>query len=297
MLVVSNGNGGAGAGSLSVVRINPNGTLRVLGAPQVVPGSGDLTHVIVIEKSAQVFVYVTDPNPSNKIFAFRLTTAGALVQLGPPLPTGTDPRGMTESNNLLFAINSVSTDISEYRILGNGALAVVGPNIPVPESVSPRVIRAEKGFLYIVDCNPPPSDADNRRFFVFRIRSAVNIKQDFESPFQTADTSVCGLSICGRLVVVVGLHPDTNLQTAKLRHGLPTGNGQLLRIARGPYEIAKIEPDCRYFICARSGTEADVRAFRIKDSARFLFVQGGVAAMNTGTAFVNGLVVVDGSDL
>src|SRR5262249_28272347 len=48
LLVVSNGNGGAGAGTLSVLRVGKNGALAPVGTPVTVPGSGDLTNVLVV---------------------------------------------------------------------------------------------------------------------------------------------------------------------------------------------------------------------------------------------------------
>jgi Lactonase, 7-bladed beta-propeller len=293
LLVIANGNGGAGTGTLSVARVNLNGSLTLLGGPQAVPGSGDLTAVAVVETSAQVFVYAADPAPKNQIFSFRLGSTGALTLLGPPLPTGTDPRGITESNKFVFVINSLSQDFSVFHIVGTGALAVAGPNVPVEGAISPRNIKAVNNFIYVTDCNPPPSVGNNRRFFVFKVRSATNIRQVFDSPYQTADQSICSFSICGNLLVVVGLRADTNFQTGVLRKGLPTGAGELRRV-QNPYEIGKFEPECKYVVAARSGPEGDVRSLRIGGGrGRIQLVQGGVAPMSTGTAFVNGLAVVD----
>src|SRR5262245_53923394 len=108
LLVIANGNGGAGDGSLSVARVNGNGSLTLVGPPHVVPGSGDLTNLAVVEQSSAVFVYVSDPAPKNQVFSFRLGSAGGLTQLGPPIAAGTDPRGITETMNFVFVINQLS---------------------------------------------------------------------------------------------------------------------------------------------------------------------------------------------
>jgi hypothetical protein len=293
LLVIANGNGGAGNGSLSVARVNSNGSLTLLGGPVSVPGSGDLTAVAVVEKSAQVFVYAADPLPNNQIFSFRLGSNGTLTQLGPPLATGADPRGITETKNLVFVVNALSQDITEYRISGNGALVALGVTLTVDGAVSPRNIKAVDDLVYVTDCNPPPSLTGNRRLFVFKIRTASNIRQVFDSPFQTADQSICSFSICNTLLMVVGLRADTNFQTGILRKGLPIGRGETRRV-QNPYEIAKFEPECQFVVAARSGPEGDVRSLRIGGGrGRIQLVQGGVASMDTGHAFVNGMAIAN----
>src|SRR5688500_18485276 len=138
MLVISNGNGGSGEGSLSVARVNPNGQLTRLGGPQVVPGSGDLTNVHVVENGVRVFVYVSDPL-NNQIFAFRLGPTGVLTQVGPPAAGfGGEPRGLDSAGNLLLVVNASTLDVSFFAIRPDGSLEQAVPNAPLEGAENPR---------------------------------------------------------------------------------------------------------------------------------------------------------------
>src|SRR5438552_6953151 len=82
ILVIANGNGGAGNGSISTARVQTDGRLTPLSTTPV-PGSGDLTGVLVRQTKLGVWVYATDPT-NDQVFAFRLTDDGAMAPVGSP---------------------------------------------------------------------------------------------------------------------------------------------------------------------------------------------------------------------
>src|SRR5205085_11858370 len=82
ILVIANGNGGAGDGSISTRRVGLDGRLKLLSQTTVI-GSGDVTGVLVRQTRLGVWVYATDPT-ANLLYTFTLNGNGVLSQVGLP---------------------------------------------------------------------------------------------------------------------------------------------------------------------------------------------------------------------
>jgi Lactonase, 7-bladed beta-propeller len=294
MLVVANGNGGAGNGSLSTARVQLDGRLTPL-LTTTVPGSGDLTGVFVHDTKLGTFVYATDPT-NNQVFAFSLGANGALTPTGAPQPAGMKPMGLSATAGLLFVVNADSVDISIYRIQPvTGALTPVGATVPITGAASPRLIFAEGNLVYVADCNPAGTvTAAGGSFFAFRLTRTSLLRPDGNSPFTTADASICSFAIDHQRLAVIGTHPATTIQTGILKKGVPNGNGGVFKL-RTAYEIGRFDrSDGRYLVIARSGDDGIIRSLRIGGGlGHITSIQNGVAPLPTGQGSVNGMTVVD----
>lgn len=293
ILVIANGNGGAGDGSISTARVGLDGRLTILHQTTVA-GSGDLTGVQVRQTRVGVWVYATDPT-NNTVYTFTLNSNGILSQVGAPVPTGQTPIGLTHVNSFLFVANSGSADISIYLINeSTGALTPAAATVPVEGAANPRTIHSEGEFVYVADCNPLGNATAPGTFFVYRVRGPDILKENGSSPFVTADASICSFSICSTKLAVIGLHAATTIQTGILKKGVPTGRGATFKL-RTAYEVGSFESsDCRYLVVARSGPNGIVRSLHIGgNQGRIINIPNGVAPMSTGAGFVNGMFIVD----
>jgi len=293
ILVIANGNGGAGNGSISTARVEMTGRLTLLSTTPV-PGSGDLTGVLVRQTKVGVWVYATDPT-NDQVFTFRLTDNGVLTQVGAPMPTGVAPVGVTDAAGFLFVVNANSSDISIYRIQEvTGALTPVPGSVPVIGAGAPRLIKAEGDFVYVADCNPADTATAPGTIFIYRIRGPQILKEDVNSPFTTADKSICSFAICSQRLAVIGLHPATTIQSGILKRGIPTGKGQTVKL-RAAYETGYLDPsDCRYLVVARAGGQGIIRSLRFGGGQGNLKdIPNGVAPMPTGIGLLTGMLIVD----
>jgi hypothetical protein len=243
----------AAGGGLSEVTGSPFGGVDVLG-------------VAVIQKNKATFVYAADW-AHDQILGYRLQSDGSLVVLpSSPYPAFDQPVGAASTKDLVFFANGGDNTISAFRAQASGAL-VEAPGSPFPLPVGASIYNLQLDptgkTLYVGDGGP--------RLFAFKVnpRSAV-LTPVTGSPFDTLTDGGEGVAPGKKILVVLGIQSDSNLQALRrLGSGAVQPLGAAQDSGANNEGGGSLDPSGKLLIIV-SGTDGAVKSFRLDQNTGLL---------------------------
>jgi 6-phosphogluconolactonase len=149
-----------GPNTVSGFAVAGNGALTaVLGSPFLTGGTGAGGGFFAVNRAAtcsgQKLIYVSNAG-SNDVSGFSVNPSTGSLDLvpGSPFPTGGVSHGgialaCTPDGRFLMAANTGSSDITVFRIAGDGALTAVGSQVPVGSTPDGIRISPDGKFLAV----------------------------------------------------------------------------------------------------------------------------------------------------